>query len=425
MPPLTPFLLLSVVLGATALVVVVGAWALTLRCSRRHAALQGELDESRTQRQREREAAQRDYSDLERDYAVLHTRFEEASRQHSEQLRLLEETKGALASQFENLANRIFEEQHKRFDTAREQQLQLLLKPFREQIEHFAEQSRRQYVEESRERHLLKDEIARLKQLNERISEDALNLTNALKGESKTQGNWGEIILERVLEASGLREGHEYETQGSYKDEKGRLQRPDVVVFLPKKRAVVIDAKVSLVAFERFMNAQEPEEKVRALKAHLASVNAHINGLSAKAYEKLPGVNTLDYVLMFMPIEGAFHLALEHDSGFFKQAYERGIMIVGPSTLLITLRTIENLWRSERQEENAREIARHAEHLYDKFVLFVEDMQRIGEQLGRTQESWEKAMNKLSSGKGNLIRRAEQMRALGLSPKKALPDAEE
>ena len=371
------------------------------------------------------EEARRQRGDLERDFAVLHTRFEEAQRRHGEEIRLLEEAKTALSAQFENLANKIFEQKAKTFDAANQQQLQLLLKPFREQIDAFAKQTQTQYVEESKERHLLKNEIERLKVLNERISEDALNLTNALKGETKTQGNWGEIVLERVLENSGLRLGHEYETQGTYKDDKGNLLRPDVVVFLPQERCIIIDSKVSLVAYEQFMSSDDPETKARALRQHLASVNAHIKGLAEKRYENLPGMRTLDFVLLFMPIEGAFHLALENDTGFFKKAYDSRIIVVSPSTLLATLRTIENIWRTEQQQQNAAEIARHAEALYDKFVSFVEDMDRIGEQIGRTQQQWDNAMNKLGTGKGNLIRRAEQMKKLGLSTKKALPSKDE
>lgn len=371
------------------------------------------------------EEVRQERGELERDFAVLQTRFEEAQRRHGEEIRLLEEAKAALSAQFENLANKIFEQKAKTFDAANQQQLQLLLKPFREQIDAFAKQTQTQYVEESKERHLLKSEIERLKALNERIAEDALNLTNALKGETKTQGNWGEIVLERVLESSGLRLGHEYETQGTYKDDKGNLLRPDVVVFLPQERCVIIDSKVSLVAYEQFMSSDDPEAKARALRQHLVSVNAHIKGLADKRYENLPGMRTLDFVLLFMPIEGAFHLALENDAGFFKKAYDSRIIVVSPSTLLATLRTIENIWRTEQQQQNAAEIARHAEALYDKFVGFVEDMERIGEQIGKTQEQWERAMNKLGTGKGNLIRRAEQMKKLGLSTKKALPSKED
>lgn len=380
-------------------------------------------DEMISRVEAEREAQRKRAETLDREYAVLQTRFDAAAVEHTRKLELIEETKAALQLQFQQLADKIFEQKAKSFDAANKEQMRLLLTPFREQIDHFAKQSQSQYIEETKARHLLQNEIGRLKALNERIAEDAINLTNALKGENKTQGNWGEIVLERVLESSGLRSGHEYESQGSYKDASGSLLRPDVVVFLPQERCVVIDSKVSLVAYEQFMNSDDPDTKTAALRQHLASVHAHIKGLSAKRYENLPGMRSLDFVLLFMPVEGAFHLALEHDGGFFKKAYDERIIVVSPSTLLATLRTIENIWRTERQQQNAEKIARQAEDLYDKFVGFVEDMQRIGEQIGRTNESWEKAMNKLSEGKGNLIRRAEQMKSMGLSPKKQLPGA--
>lgn len=367
------------------------------------------------------EALSEEKNMLERDYAVLHTRFEESSRSANEKMKLLEEAKESLKIQFENLANEIFERKSKSFDEAHHKRFDLLLKPFREQITQFSQQAQQRHLEDSKERHLLKDEIFRLKQLNERISEDALSLTNALKGENKTQGNWGEIVLERILEESGLRPGFEYETQGSFKNEHGKTLRPDVIVHLPQEKDIIIDSKVSLVAYEAFMNAKDPSEKEQALKAHLLSIRNHIKGLSEKRYENLEGVRTLDFVLLFMPIEGAFLLALEQDGSFFKTAYESNILVVSPSTLLVTLRTIEHIWRTERQEQHAQEIAAKAEALYDKFVLFVEDMQKIGDQLSRTQETYDKAMSKLSEGRGNLIRRAESMKKLGLKPKKALP----
>ncbi len=358
---------------------------------------------------------------LARDHAVLQSRFDEARHSHEEKIKLLEEAKQSLKVQFENLANQIFEQKSKSFEETSQKRLDLLLKPFREQISHFSKLSEERFVKESNDRTLLQKEISLLKNLNERISEDALNLTKALKGENKTQGNWGEIVLERILEESGLREGSEYETQGSFKDETGKTLRPDVIVHLPQEKDIVIDSKVSLVAYEAFMKATEPAQKEQALKAHLASIYAHIKGLSEKRYEKLEGVRTLDFVLLFMPIEGAFLLALEQDSEFFKKAYEHNIMVVGPSTLLVTLRTIEHIWRTERQEQNAQEIVRQAEGLLDKFAAFAEDMNKIGTHIGRTQSAYDEAMNKLSSGRGNLIRRAETMKQLGLKPKKAIP----
>jgi len=373
--------------------------------------------------QTELETTQKEYHSLERDYAVLHTRHEESSRSFEEKIRLLDEAKVQMKVQFEQLAAQIFEQKSKTFDEAHTKGLDLLLKPFREQIAQFATQSKEQFIHDAKERQSIKDEILRLKTLNERLSQDAINLTQALKGENKTQGNWGEIVLERILEESGLREGHEYETQNTYSDEEGKKFRPDVIVHLPQNKDIIIDSKVSLVAYDAFIRAENDEERSHALKQHLLSIHAHIKGLSGKRYEQLSGVRTLDFVLLFMPIEGAFLLALEQDNTFFKTAYEQNIVVVSPSTLLVTLRTIEHIWRSEYQERNAKAIAESAEALYEKLVAFVEDMEKIGEQIGRTQKSYEGAMNKLSNGKGNLIRRVESMRKLGLKPKKMLPSS--
>jgi DNA recombination protein RmuC len=369
------------------------------------------------------ESRQADYYALERDYAVLHTRHEESARAFEEKIRLLDEAKLQMKAQFEHLATQIFDQKAKTFDEAHTKGLDLLLKPFREQITQFATQSKEQFIHDAKERQSIKDEILRLKTLNERLSQDAINLTQALKGENKTQGNWGEIVLERILEESGLREGHEYETQNTYSDEEGKKFRPDVIVHLPQNKDIIIDSKVSLVAYDAFIRAESDEERAHALKQHLLSIHSHIKGLSSKRYEQLSGVRTLDFVLLFMPIEGAFLLALEQDNSFFKTAYEQNIVVVSPSTLLVTLRTIEHIWRSEYQERNAKAIAESAEALYEKLVAFVEDMEKIGEQIGRTKKSYEGAMNKLSTGKGNLIRRVESMRKLGLKPKKMLPSS--
>lgn len=373
--------------------------------------------------QTELDTAKSEYHALERDYAVLHTRHEESSRSFEEKIRLLDEAKAQMKVQFEQLAAQIFEQKSKTFDEAHTKGLDLLLKPFREQIAQFATQSKEQFIHDAKERQSIKDEILRLKTLNERLSQDAINLTQALKGENKTQGNWGEIVLERILEESGLREGHEYDIQSTLSDEEGKKFRPDVIVHLPQNKDIIIDSKVSLVAYDAFIRAESDEERSHALKQHLLSIHAHIKGLSGKRYEQLSGVRTLDFVLLFMPIEGAFLLALEQDNTFFKTAYEQNIVVVSPSTLLVTLRTIEHIWRSEYQERNAKAIAESAEALYEKLVAFVEDMEKIGEQIGRTQKSYEGAMNKLSTGKGNLIRRVELMRKLGLKPKKLLPSS--
>jgi len=385
------------------------------------------IEESLNESLQEYKELERDYNllneeknGLERDYAVLKTRFDDALSAHDEKIKLLDEARETLKQQFNQLANEIFESKAKRFEESSQERLQLLLKPFREQISSFSKQTEERFLKENSERAVLHKELSRLRELNEQITQDARNLTNALKGENKTQGNWGEIVLERILEESGLREGMEYETQGSFKNEEGETLRPDVIIHLPQQKEIVIDSKVSLVAYERFMSAEEPAEKEAALKEHLNSINTHIKSLSEKRYERLEGIHTLDFILLFMPIEGAFLLALEQDGSFFSRAYEKNIMIVSPSTLLVTLRTIEHIWRTERQEQNAQEIAKQAEALYDKFAAFVEDLTKIGEQITKTQVSYDKALNKLSTGRGNLLRRVEMMKELGLKPKKSI-----
>ncbi len=364
---------------------------------------------------------EREKQELQLNYAILNTRYEEEIKSSTAKLTVLQDAKEELSKQFSLLANQIFEDKSKQFNHTNKEQLEMLLKPFREQITNFSTQSKEQFNVESKDRHLLKDELLRLKEMNAQLSQDALNLTNALKGENKTQGNWGEIILERILEESGLRVGIEYETQATLKSEEGKIYRPDVVIHMPQERDIIIDSKVSLVAYERFMSEENPHAKIVALKEHLVSISGHIKGLSEKKYEKLLGVNTLDYVLLFMPIEGAFLLALQEDGEFFKRAYESNILVVSPSTLLVTLRTIEHIWRTQRQQDHANKIATEAEAMYDKLVLFVEELQKIGSHLDKAQSSYETSMKRLKTGNGNIIKRAENIVELGVKPKKLLP----
>ena len=358
---------------------------------------------------------------LKTEYAVLESKYKSEQAASKEKLEVLQNAKEELSIQFKNLANQIFEDKSKQFTHTHKEHFEMLLKPFREQITNFATQSKEQFVAESKERHLLKSELDRLKLMNEKLSQEAINLTNALKGENKTQGNWGEIVLQKILEQSGLREGLEYELQSSLKSSEGKTYRPDVIVHMPQNRDVIIDSKVSLVAYERYVSSDDEASKKLFLKEHLQSIKSHIKGLSEKRYEKLEGVNSLDYVLLFMPIEGAFMLALGEDGSFFKSAYEENILVVSPSTLLVTLRTIEHIWRTQRQEEHAMKIVQEAEAMYDKLVLFVEDMQSIGTSLAKTQSTYESAMKRLSSGRGNLLKRAENMKSLGIKPAKSLP----
>ena len=363
---------------------------------------------------------QESYKNLELSSTILKTRYEEEQKSSIDKLKVLQDAKDELSNEFKLLANKIFEDKSKQFSTSNKEQLELLLKPFREQITNFSLQTKEQFLTQTKEGVLLKDELSRLRDMNSQLSNDALNLTNALKGENKTQGNWGEIVLESILEQSGLRKDVEYELQATLKSEEGKSYRPDVIIHMPQERDIIIDSKVSLVAYERFINADGEKIKSDSLKEHILSIKSHVKGLSEKKYEKLEGMNTLDFVLLFMPIEGAFLLALEHDGEFFKSAYEQNILVVSPSTLLVTLRTIEHIWRTQRQEEHALKIAIEAEGMYEKLVGFVDEMQKIGTHLNKAQESYDKSMNRLQTGRGNVIKRAENIVKLGVKPKKAL-----
>lgn len=359
-------------------------------------------------------------NDLKLSCAILNSKYEENIKSHQEKIELLQNAKEELSKEFRLLANEIFETKSKSFSHTHKEQFEMLLRPFREQITTFSNQSKEQFNHETKERHLLKDELVRLKEMNSKLSQDALNLTNALKGENKTQGNWGEMILARILEESGLREGIEYKTQMSLKSTEGKTYRPDVVIHMPQKRDIIIDSKVSLVAYEKFVKEDDSKLKEIALREHLNSINTHIKELSAKKYDALLGINSLDFTLLFMPIEGAFLLALQGDGEFFKRAYESNILVVSPSTLLVTLRTIEHIWRTKNQEDHAQKIVAEAEAMYEKLVLFVDEMQKVGEHIQRAQDSYGVSMNRLKSGKGNIIKRAENLVELGLRPKKEI-----
>ncbi len=333
-----------------------------------------------------------------------------------EKIELLENSKESLKQEFENLANKLFEENTKKSNT----NLNQMLTPFKEQLNMFGKRVNDIYSEETKQRTSLLTEIKNLKDLNNQISQDAINLTKALKGENKTQGDWGELILSKILEQTGLREGIEYTTQGSFTDNEGKRLRPDVIVHLPANKDIVIDSKVSLNAYLKFTESNDEVERELATKELVKSIYAHIKGLSVKSYENIDAVNTLDFVLMFIPIEGAFMLAASKDNNLFKTAFENNIMLVSPSTLFATLRTVENIWRYEHQNENALIISKKAADLYDKFASFVNDIETIGVNITRTQKSYDEAMKKLSLGKGNLLRRSEEFIELGVKAKKKI-----
>lgn len=342
--------------------------------------------------------------------------FNQKEENFTEKIELLENSKNQMKLEFESLSNKIFEENQKKSNL----NLNQVLDGFKGQLELFGKRVNEIYSDETKQRVSLLSEIKNLKELNNKISQDAINLTKALKGENKTQGDWGEMILSSILEQTGLQEGREYEVQGSFTDENGKRLRPDVIVHLPNKKDIIIDSKVSLKSYLHYNQAQEEVQKELALKELIKSIQIHIKGLSSKRYENLEGVKTLDFVLMFIPVESAYILATSKDANLFKMAFENNIMLVSPSTLYVTLRTIENIWRNEHQNENAQIISKKAADLYDKFTNFVKDLEDIGANISRANKSYESAMNKLSSGKGNLLNRSQEFLELGVKPKKQL-----
>lgn len=347
--------------------------------------------------------------------------FNQEQKSYQEKIALLESAEKRLQEQFENLANKIFEQKQASFSQKSKEGLDALLSPLKEQIEGFKKQVTDQYVKEGQERASLKTEILGLKELNQQITAEASALTRALKGDNKTQGNWGEIVLEKVLQESGLREGHEYNTQVSLKNDSGKLYQPDVVVHLPNEKDVVIDSKMSLAAYERYFN-EEQDLALRDsyLQEHIASLKNHIKELGKKDYQELQGIRTLDYVLMFVPIESAFLLAIDHAPELVKLALDNNIMIVSPTNLLVALRTINNVWQFEYQNQNAQNIAKKAADMYDKFVAFTNDMEGLGSSLQTVSKRYDAAMNKLTDGRGNLVKRAEEFRKLGVQASKKL-----
>ncbi|EIU7049243.1 DNA recombination protein RmuC [Vibrio parahaemolyticus] len=359
-------------------------------------------------------------SRLETQLREQQARHEQMNQANAEKLQILEQAEVRLKQQFEHLANQLFEEKTAKVDLQNRQSLEGLLSPLKEQLEGFKKQVNDSFSQEAKERHTLVHELKNLQRLNEQMTREAVNLTQALKGDNKQQGNWGEVVLARVLAESGLREGYEYETQVNLQNEAGKRYQPDVIVHLPQNKQVVVDSKMALVAYERYFNAETDAERDRALNAHLTALRAHIKGLSMKDYHKLKGIQSLDYVLMFIPVEPAFQVAIQADPSLIKDAMEQNIILVSPTTLLVALRTIDNLWRNERQNENAKLIAQRATKLYDKLRLFIDDMEGLGGALDRANQTYQGAMNKLATGRGNVIRQAESFRQLGVEIKRPI-----
>ena len=337
----------------------------------------------------------------------------------------IEEWQKKSSDAFKNLANKILEEKTKKFTEQNRSILDELLNPLKEKIKDFESK-----VDQSNEKNRLShtsliEQIKGLKELNKKISDDAENLTKALKGDVKTQGNWGEVILERILEESGLRKGIEYETQGrgmGLKSEEGTPSKPDFIIKFPDNKHIIIDSKVSLIAYERLINSESEEQKKGYTKELERSIKSHVDDLHDKHYQTREGLNTPDYVFLFMPIEASFTIALHPDSSLFKYAFDKKVIIVGPSGLMAILRTIESIWRQDNQTKHAMEIARQSGNLYDAFVRLLEDLEKVGSNINRASNSYQDAVKKLSSGKGNLITRVENIKKLGAKTSKQIPE---
>ncbi len=350
----------------------------------------------------------------------LETTIEKDRETNLQKLAILEDAKEKLSLEFQNLGNKIFEEKSKKFTIQNKENLESVLNPLKEQIKDFDKKISDTYEKETRERVSLVNQIEQLRNLNEKISQDAVNLANALKAETKTQGIWGEFVLEKVLEISGLEKGREFETQETFRDEEGNMFRPDVIVHLPDGKDVVIDSKVSLTAYERYSSSEDAEEKMQALNSHVQSLQNHIKELGSKKYEELKQINTLNYVLMFLPIEAAYLVAIEADKDLLRKAFDKNIIIVCPSTLLSTLKTIQSIWQFEHQNKNAQKIADEAGKMYDRLVDFTVHLENIGNRLSQASISYESAMKTLSTGKGNVVKKAEDLRKLGIKNKKSI-----
>jgi len=372
-----------------------------------------ELLTIQTQEQKiELEESRNAHLELNRQYAGLKSNYQNLQEKLQENKAEQEKLREKFTFEFKNLANEILEEKSKKFTDQNKTNLSEILNPLREKIQDFEKKIEHSNKENLTWNTALKEQISGLKELNQQMSREAENLTRALKGDAKIQGNWGEFILESILEKSGLVKDREYSVQPSY-TENGRRYQPDIIINLPDEKHIIIDAKVSLVAYERFSSCENEADQLPFIKEHLQSIRGHLKNLNHKGYQQLYQLKSLDFVLLFIPIEPALSLAIQHDNQLFTDAFEKNIVIVSPSTLLATLRTIASIWRQENQNRNALEIARQSGDLYDKFKRFVDDLQKMGNQLNTLQNTYTDSMKKLSEGKGNLIARAEKIRKLG------------
>jgi len=372
---------------------------------------------------KDKEEIRREKDSLSMQLTKKEADFENLWQRNKEQKQEVEELQEKFTKEFENLANKILEEKTVKFTEQNKENLKNILSPLQEKIQHFEKKVEDTHKESIDYHAALRQQIVGLKEMNEQMSKETLNLTKALKGDSKMQGNWGELILERVLEKSGLEKGREYEVQQSFTTEEGNRVFPDVVINLPDGKKMIVDSKVSLTAYERYANEEDDVQRAVFLKDHINSIKRHVEQLSDKNYHDLYQMESPDFVLLFIPIESAFAIALNEDNSLYNKAFERNIIIVTPTTLLATLRTIDSMWTNQKQQENALEIARQAGALYDKFEGFVSDLIKIGKKMDEAKVEYSNAMTKLVEGKGNLVGSVERLKKMGAKAKKSLPES--
>lgn len=382
-----------------------------------------QFEKNITQVTSEKENLQKEKEELAIHLAKKENDFDNLLERNKEQKQELTEIQEKFTKEFELLANKILEEKTNKFTEQNKENMKTILNPLQEKIQLFEKKVEDTHKESIDYHAALRQQILGLKEMNEQMSKETINLTKALKGDSKMQGNWGELVLERVLEKSGLEKGREYEVQQSFTTEEGNRIQPDVIVNLPDGKKMVVDSKVSLTAYERFVNEEDDTLKVNFLKEHVNSIKRHVEQLGDKNYQDIYHMESPDFVLLFIPIEPAFALALQEDNTLYNKAFEKNIVIVTPSTLLATLRTIDSMWTNQKQQENAIEIARQAGALYDKFEGFVQDLIKIGKKMDEAKSEYGNAMNKLVEGKGNLVNSVERLKKMGAKAKKSLPES--
>ena len=383
--------------------------------------LQDFLQKQIEQIQNEREQIRTEKEVLAIQLSKKETDFDHLLERNKEQKQEVEDLQKKFTTEFENLANKILEEKSSKFTLQNQENLKLILAPLQDKILHFEKKVEDTHKESIDYHAALRQQILGLKDLNEQMNKETINLTKALKADNKMQGNWGELVLERVLEKSGLEKGREYDVQQTHTIE-GQKRIPDVIVHLPEGKKMIIDSKVSLVAYEKYVNEEDEILKKTYLNEHILSLKKHVEQLSSKNYHTLYTIESPDFVLLFIPIESAFATALNQDNYLYNKAFEQNIVIVTPSTLLATLRTIDSIWSNQKQQQNAYEIARQAGALYDKFYGFISDMEKIGKKLDDAKSEYSQAMNKLVDGKGNLINSVQKLKKMGAKTNKSLPD---